>query len=34
MTTRDSEGVVWRLDSKYNKMYPINPGDVIYERDG
>ena len=34
MTMRDNEGVVWRLDSKYNKMYPINPGDVIYERDG
>ena len=34
MTMRDSEGVIWRLDSKYNKMYQINPGDVIYERDG
>lgn len=34
MTTRDDEGNIWRLDSNYNKMYQMNPNDIIYEKDG
>lgn len=34
LTVKDDDGTIWRLDSKYNKMYQINQDDTIYEKDG